>query len=111
MHTLYQVHRRVNTPIELNGLKGQYILYAGGTVLADLFLFAILYIAGVSSWVCLVLCFGMGVLGIGTAYHFSGRYGVYGWRKQQMAKQFPKALRSAGRSLYAQLKNRQCNTV
>jgi len=111
MHTIYQVHRRVNAPIELKGLKGQYILYAVGAILADLFLFAIMYIAGVSSWVCLVLCFGMGAFGIGSAYKFSSWWGVHGWRKRQTAKQFPMALRSAGRSLYTQLKNRQCDIV
>jgi hypothetical protein len=104
MSTIYTNHRRVNAPIGFKGLKGQYILYAGGAIVAALFLFALLYIAHVNSWVCLLLCLGTGGSGIGGAYHFSHRYGVYGWRKRRAARRLPKALRSGSRKQYLQLK-------
>ncbi|HEY8970720.1 MAG TPA: DUF4133 domain-containing protein [Puia sp.] len=104
MYTIFKVHRRVNAPVEFKGLKGQYILYAGATVIGCMVLFAILYIARVNSYLCLFLCFGLGAMGIGRIYHLSQRYGVYGWRKSRRARRAPKALRSGSRREYLQLK-------
>jgi len=104
MYTVFKVHRRVNAPVEFKGLKGQYILYAGASVIACMVLFAILYIAGVNSYLCLLLCFGIGALCIGRAFHLSQRYGIYGWRKKRSARGSPKALRSGSRSVYLLLK-------
>jgi hypothetical protein len=104
MSTIYTTHRRINAPVEFKGLKGPYILFAGGTVVADLFLFAILHILGVNDLICLILCFGTGALGIGGAYHLSRRYGVHGWRKRRAARRLPKVLRCDSRSLFLELK-------
>jgi len=104
MPTVYKIHRRVNAPIEFNGLKAQYILYAGGVIVGDLFLFAILYIAGISSWICLVVCCGLGSAGVGGAYHLSHRYGEYGWRKRRARRGVPKVLCATSRQVYLRLK-------
>jgi len=104
MPTTYTMHRRVNAPVEFKGLKGQYILFAGGTVVADLFLFALLYIIGLNHWICLVLCTGLGAVGIGGSYYFSRQYGVHGWRKRSVARKTPKVLRSNTRRIFIQLK-------
>ncbi|HVU56060.1 MAG TPA: DUF4133 domain-containing protein [Puia sp.] len=104
MYAVFKMHRRVNAPVEFKGLKGQYILYAGTTVIGSMMLFAILYIVGVNSYFCLFLCFGIGVVGIGGAYHLSQRYGAHGWRKRRRARASPKALRSGSRRMYWQLK-------
>ena len=99
------IHRRVNAPVEFKGLKGQYILFAGGTIIGGLFLFAILYIVGLNSWVCLVLCSGVGVMGVGGSFYYSHRYGVYGWRKRRLARRTPRLLRTVSRHLFLDLKN------
>lgn len=104
MTITYNMHRRVNAPVVFKGLKGQYILFAGGTVVADLFLFAVLYIAGLNHWICLLLCTGAGVLGIGGSYYCSRHYGIHGWRKRRVARMTPKALRSGTRRIFIQLK-------
>jgi hypothetical protein len=105
MYTIYKMHRRVNAPVEFKGLKGQYIVYAGGSVIGAMLLFAVLYIVGVNSYICLVVCSGMGGLGIGAAYHWSQRYGVNGWRKRHRARASPKAFKGGSRREYLQLKN------
>jgi len=104
MYTVFKVHRRVNAPVTFKGLKGQYILFAGAAVVSSMILFAVLYIAGVNSYICLLLCFGIGTIGIGGAYHFSHRYGVYGWRKRSRARASPKTMRAGSRLVYLQLK-------
>jgi hypothetical protein len=104
MYPVYKMHRRINAPIEFHGLKAQYILYAGGMVVADMTLFALLYLIGVNNYVCLLLCFAIGGLGIGACFHLSHRYGQYGWLKRRMAKSMPGALRPQGRRIYLRLK-------
>lgn len=104
MSTMYKIHRRIDAPIELGGLKGQYILYAGGCVIANMLLFAILYIAGVNNWICLLLCFGSGGVGIGMTHRYSRHYGPHGWHKRRLAARIPKALRAYSRRPYLELK-------
>ena len=104
MPPVYKTHRRINAPIEFRGFKAQYILYAGGSVIVSMILFAILFIAGLNSYMCLLVGFGMGAMGLGMAWHLSHRYGIYGWRKRRWAGKVPKALRSGSRRHYLQLK-------
>ena len=105
MYTVYKMHRRVNAPLEFHGLKAQYIFYAGGLVVADMLLFAILYIVGVNNYVCLALCFGIGAAGLGVCHYLSHRYGPHGWRKRHMAGTLPNGLRPRGRRVYLHLKH------
>jgi len=100
----YTIHRRINAPLQFNGLKAQYIYYAGGIIIGGLFLFAILYISGLSSWVCLLLSVGSAALGIATCYRLSNRYGEFGWQQKKIARRLPKALRVRSRQLFTQLK-------
>lgn len=104
MYTVYKMHRRVNAPVEFKGLKGQYILYAGGSVITAMLLFAVLYIVGVNSYICLAICFGMGALGVGAAHYLSQHYGVHGWRKRRRARAAPKGFKGGSRYLYLQQK-------
>jgi hypothetical protein len=102
--TSYPLHRRINASLQFNGLKAQYIYYAGGIIIGSLLLFAILYISGVNSWICLLLVLGSGILGITTVYRFSHRYGEYGWQKKMIARRLPKTLLVHSRQLFTRLK-------
>ncbi|HEY4062368.1 MAG TPA: DUF4133 domain-containing protein [Puia sp.] len=101
--TIYSINRGINRPLQFRGLKAQYILYAGGMVLGNLLLYAILFISGLSSWVCLPLCGGLGVAGIGWCFRCSRIYGEFGWRKKRIAAMVPTVLRCASRRLFTQL--------
>jgi hypothetical protein len=57
-NSVYQINKGINQSIEFKGLKAQYIWYLGGGVIALMILFAILYIAGLSSFICI------GIIGI-----------------------------------------------
>ena len=104
MYTTYKTHRRINAPIEFHGFKAQYILYAGGCVISNMVLFALLYIIGISSWICLVLCFGLATAGIYIIQRLSHRFGQYGWRKHQNSKRLPTVLRAKSRQVYLKKK-------
>lgn len=51
-HTVFQINKGINRPIEFKGLKAQYILYFVVGVLALLILFAVLYMLAVNSYLC-----------------------------------------------------------
>lgn len=108
--TTYTINRGIGKPIEFRGLKAQYILYAGGLVIADFLLFVILYICHVNSWVCVVLSFGSGAAGISVLYQRSRKYGEYGWARKRAGKNTPRALCCRTYTLFIQLKTNACHS-
>jgi len=101
---VYTINRRINTPVQFHGFKAQYIFYAGGVIVGEMFLFAILYISGLSAWICLPICGGSGALGLITLHRLSQRYGEFGWQKKRAAKRVPKYLLVGSRQLFIALK-------
>ena len=100
----YKINRRVNAPIEFRGLKAQYILYAGGILTGDLLLFSILYVSGLSSWICVLTVAGLGGWGIHRVYRVSNKYGQFGLSKKRAVKKIPKSIHSHSRQPFTQLK-------
>ena len=103
MVTSCLINRNIDNPIEFRGLKAQYILYAGGILVTDIFLFAILYICRVNSWICVLLSFGLGGGGVMTLYKSCRKYGQYGLAKHRAAKRIPGALLCHSRTIFTQL--------
>ena len=56
--SVYPINKGINRPIEFKGLKAQYIWYLGAGLLGLLILFAILYIAGINTFICLAIIVG-----------------------------------------------------
>ncbi|MDO6433286.1 DUF4133 domain-containing protein [Flavitalea sp. BT771] len=103
MPTTYIINRAVDRPIEFRGLKAQYILYAGGILVGDILLFAILYICRVNSWVCVGVSFGLGGGGITMLYKSCKKYGEHGLAKKRAAGKVPPSIRCHSRSLFTDL--------
>ena len=101
---IYNINRAVNKPIEFRGLKGQYILYAGGLLIGDFLLFVILYICHINTWVCVVIGFGSGATGVSMLYQRSRKYGQHGWARKRAGRYTPKALRARSNTLFINLK-------
>src|SRR5690348_3184303 len=101
--SVYTINKGINKPIEFKGLKAQYIWYLGGGLLVLLILFAILYICGVNTFVCL------GIIGIaGTAlfmyvYKLSHKYGEHGMMKSLAKRNTPAVIKSYSRKLFTGL--------
>lgn len=77
-NSVYQINKGVNKSIEFKGLKGQYIWYfgigAGGLLMG----FAIMYIIGINSYLCLGIIGALGTAMTMKIYGLSGKYGEYG---------------------------------
>jgi hypothetical protein len=100
---VYFINRGINQSIEFRGLKAQYILHAACIVVADLLLFILLYISGLSPWIYMPVCFGLGGGGIVWCYRSSLIYGEFGRAKKRAALKVPKMLRHDSRSPFIQL--------
>ena len=105
---MYVINRSIDKPVEFKGLKAQYILYAGGILVGDILLFAILYICRVNSWVCMLVSFGLGGGGITLTYKTCKKYGAHGLAKKAAARKAPLSIRCRSRNIFTQLKRQSC---
>ena len=93
MSSLYSINKGVDQAIEFKGFKAQYILWLGGGIVALLFLFALMYLAGVDMMICLVITFGLGTVLFWKVNSFSKQYGEHGMMKKMASRHIPKYIR------------------
>lgn len=98
--SVYTVNKGINKPVEFKGLKAQYIWYLGGGLLALLILFAVLYIAGVNTFVCLVLILLLGFALFLFVYRLSHAYGEHGMMKKIARRSVPKVIKARTRNVF-----------
>jgi len=105
-NSVYQVNKGINASIEFKGLKAQYIWYLGGSVVVLMIVFAIMYLIGLPSYLCIgvILLAGTGL--VVKIYGMSNKYGEHGLMKALAKKQVPKVLRSRSRRIF-QMRNKQ----
>lgn len=102
MQKKYSINKGINAPIEFRGLKGQWIWWIGGIVVALIILFMILYMSGVNSFLSVGVVLALGGIGISRIYALSGKYGEHGLMKLSASKKVPKVLRSTNRKMFIQ---------
>jgi hypothetical protein len=105
-NSVYQINKGINKSIEFKGLKAQYIWYFGAGVIALLILFAIMYIIGINSFICIgiILIAGTGL--VIKIYGLSNKYGEHGMMKAMAKRSVPKVIKSYSRKVFIQ-KNEQ----
>lgn len=97
-NSVYRINKGINRSIEFKGLKAQYIGYLGGGVIVLLILFAILYILGLPSLICIGIAVGAGGFLVVKVYGMSRRYGEHGMMKALARKGIPHVVKRKGRS-------------
>lgn len=98
--SVYTINKGINKPVEFKGLKAQYIWYLGGGLLALLILFAVLYICGVNTFVCLGLIVLLGAGLFLYVYRLSHTYGEHGMMKKVARRGIPKAIKVRSRKVF-----------
>lgn len=101
--SVYSINKGINKPIEFKGLKAQYIWYLGAGLLGLLILFAVLYICGVNTFVCLGIIVVTGTGLFMYVYRLSHRYGQYGMMKALAKRNIPKKIKSNSRKPFLSL--------
>ncbi|HKO79350.1 MAG TPA: DUF4133 domain-containing protein [Chitinophagaceae bacterium] len=105
MHTsVYTVNKGINKAIEFKGLKAQYIWWLGGGILLLLILFAVMYICGVHTIVCLAIILISGTCLFMHIYKLSNKYGEHGMMKEVAKRSIPKVVKSYSRKVFIELK-------
>lgn len=104
MSSVYQINKGINKAISFKGLKAQYIGYLAGGLVALLIAFAVLYICGVNTYICVVLIGGLGTALVMTVFRMSHRYGQYGLLKRNAKRQVPDCLKFRSRKIFLHLK-------
>lgn len=99
-NSIYQINKGINKSIEFKGLKAQYIWYFAGGIIALLILFAIMYIIGINSFVCIGIILVAGTVMVIKIYAMSNEYGEYGMLKKLAKRSIPKLVRSKNRKVF-----------
>lgn len=102
-NSVYTINKGINKSIEFKGLKAQYIWYFGGGVVALLILFAILYVIGINSFICLGIILIGGVILTIKIYALSNKYGEHGMMKAMAKRNVPKVLKSYSRRVFLKI--------
>ncbi len=103
-NSIYKINKGINKPIEFKGLKAQYIWYLGGGILVLMILFAILYILGVNSYLCVALVLAAGITLFLMVYRISDKYGEFGLMKKIAKRLVPDVVKCWSRRLFMKLK-------
>ena len=106
MSSIYQINKGINKPLEFKGLKAQYIWWLGGGLLILLILFAVLYIAGINSFVCIGIIIACATALFMHVYRLSRKYGQYGMMKVIARRSLPLVIRSYSRKVFTGLRKR-----
>ena len=102
-NSVYQINKGINQSIEFKGLKAQYIWYLGGGLVVLLIVFAILYVIGLPSFVCVGIIVAAAAALIMQVYGMSSKYGEYGLMKKLARKQVPRYIRCSSRRVFLKL--------
>jgi len=100
MASVYQINRGVNRPVTFKGLKAQYIWYLGGGLVGLLISFALLYISGLNTFICLGVTGISGAMLFKWVYKLSHRYGEHGMMKRAARRKVPGVIRCNSRRLF-----------
>ncbi|MGI8949945.1 MAG: DUF4133 domain-containing protein [Chitinophagaceae bacterium] len=99
-NSVYKINKGINKSIEFKGLKAQYIWYLGIGLVVLLILFAILYIVGINTYLCLAVTMILGTLLFMRVYKLSNKYGEFGMMKKIARKNVPHVLKVYSRKLF-----------
>jgi Domain of unknown function (DUF4133) len=99
-NSIYHINKGINKPIEFRGLKAQYIWYLGGGLVGLMIVFAVMYIMGISPYICVGLILIAGTLLFMYVYRLSNTYGEHGMMKKVAKRSIPKVIKSYNRKLF-----------
>jgi len=107
MATVYEINKGINRSIEFKGIKAQYIMYLAAGLVGLLIIFAILYMTGVSIYICLGIVLPAGGGLFMAVQHYSKKYGEHGLQKKAAQRYLPTCVRSRSRKIFKQLSDNQ----
>ena len=77
----FSINKGIGRSSEFKGLKAQYLFIFAGGLLAVFVLFVIMYMIGVSQWVCIAFGVITGSVLVWGTFYLNEKYGQYGLLK------------------------------
>ena len=98
--SIYKINKGINKSIEFRGLKAQYIWWLGGGIISLLVIFAVMYIVGINSYLCIAIVLTAGGFMFTYVYRLSNKYGEHGMKKKIAKRSLPKTIKSYNRRIF-----------
>ena len=103
MSSVYSINKGINKPVEFKGFKAQYIWWLGGGLVVLLILFAVLYICGINSVVCVGIISALASFLFMYVYRMSRKYGQHGMMKAIAKRSLPRVIKNHSRKIFTGL--------
>lgn len=102
----YNINKGIGKSVEFKGLKSQYLFIFTAGLLAVFVVFVILYMAGVSQWLCIAFGVVAASVLVWLTFNLNSRYGESGLMKLMAKKRHPRYLinRKVPRSLFQKVR-------
>jgi hypothetical protein len=88
--TEYSINKGIGRSAEFQGLKSRYLFLFAGGLLAVFIIFVVMYMAGVSQWICI----GFGIIAafvlVYGTFYLNRKYGEHGLMKWQALRNHPR---------------------
>lgn len=88
----YNINKGIGKSVEFQGLKSRYLFIFAGGLLAVFVVFVILYMAGVSQWICISFGVIAASVLVWMTFNLNAKYGEHGLMKLMAKKQHPRYL-------------------
>ena len=86
----YLVNRGIGRSAEFQGLKSQYLFIFAGGLLCLFVVFAVMYMAGVNQWICIMFGVSAAAILVYSTFHLGRKYGEHGLMKAQARRNHPR---------------------
>src|ERR1035438_4820001 len=100
MNSIYKINKGINASLEFKGLKAQWIWYLGAGLVGLMILFAVMYIIGITSFVCVGLILISVTLLFMYVYKLSNTYGEHDLKKKIAKRSIPKTVTCNSRKMF-----------
>ena len=88
----YPINKGIGASVEFKGLKAQYLFIFAGGLLLLFVLFVIMYMVGISEWVCIGFGAVSASLLVWQTFRLNGKYGEHGLMKLSATRSHPRYL-------------------
>ena len=88
----YPINKGIGRSVEFQGLKSQYLFIFTGGLLALFVLFVILYMAGVTQWICIGFGGTSASILVWQTFSLNRKYGEHGLMKRSALHSHPRYL-------------------
>ena len=86
------INKGVDRDVEVKGLRAQYLFIFAGGLLGVFILFVAMYLAGISTAVCIAIGLVLGTALVAFTFYLNGKYGAHGLMKAMAAHRHPRRI-------------------